>query len=194
MELTTELLRTMPPQDLAAHLPVAVGIGDGVGVILGLADPEQLEVFYAGRISLVSTHVLEITPVVDCAKQLDAVRTAVEALVICRRVALEAHTEQEQRHHANLDAIRQYAIERHQNGDICSDGLDAFLEEFGMKPYVERVRVRYTITGSYEVAPGDEDAVRNDAEQYLGPNLSGLDDVDDYSVDFTLTIDEITEV
>ncbi len=33
-----------------------------------------------------------------------------------------------------LTEIRQYDIDRHQQGEICRDGLDQFLEHFGMEP------------------------------------------------------------
>ncbi|OEJ61077.1 hypothetical protein BGM19_26755 [Streptomyces agglomeratus] len=194
MELTTEVLRTLPPQDLATHLPAVVGMGDGIGVILRLVDTDLLEVFYAGRFSVTGIRVLEIEPVHDSGKQLEAMRTTTEALAICRRVALEKHAEQRAAHTAQLEAIRQYAIEAHEDGSICRDGLDSFLNRFDLMPYCTRIKVSYSISGSYEVESGSGVAAQHDAEKYLQPDLTGLDDVDDDTNDYDVTVDEIEEV
>ncbi|MFD9486289.1 hypothetical protein ACFWBX_20360 [Streptomyces sp. NPDC059991] len=177
-ELTTETLRTLPPQDLAALLPAAVQIGETKAVVLRVADPDLIEVYFAGRITAYGTKVLEIQPIADPMVREAALRDAVEALSICRQVAIQAHTDQRRSHSELLEMIRQYAIVRHEEGDICREGLDDFLESFNLMPYETRVRVEYTITGSYEVDPGGEAAAEEDAVKYLQPDLSGLDDVD----------------
>jgi hypothetical protein len=177
-ELTTETLRALLPQDLAALLPAVVRIGDLNGVVLRLADTDLIEVFFAGRISTYSTKVLEVQAVADAVAREAALRDAVEALSICRQVAIQAHADQRQSHTEVLEAIRQYAVDRHEDGSICREGLDDFLSNFGFPPYETRVRVEYTITGSYEVNPGSEAAAEDDALKYLQPDLSGLDDVD----------------
>ncbi|WP_274562393.1 hypothetical protein [Streptomyces spiramyceticus] len=189
MELTTEVLRTMPPQDLATHLPAVVGMGDGIGVILRLVDTDLLEVFYAGGFTAIGTRVLEIQPVPDRDQQLDAMRTATEALTICRRVALEQHAEQRDVHASQLADIREYAIEAHEDGSICRDGLDSFLSRFDLTPYCARVKVIYTITGSYEADRTNEIAAQQDAELHLTPDLSALDDVDDYTIQYDVAVE-----
>ncbi|WP_371652890.1 MULTISPECIES: hypothetical protein [unclassified Streptomyces] len=177
-ELTTETLRTLPPQDLAALLPAAVQIGEANAVVLRVADPDLIEVYFAGRITAYGTKVLEIQPIADPMVREAALRDAVEALSICRQVAIQAHTDQRRSHSQLLEMIRQYAIARCEDGDICREGLDDFLASFNFMPYETRVRVEYTITGSYEVDPSGEAAAEEDAVKYLQPDLSGLDDVD----------------
>jgi hypothetical protein len=187
-ELTTETLRSLAPQDLAALLPAPVMIGDNAGVILRVSDVDRVEVYFAGHITVYGTSVLEFEPISDPKHCAETLRTAVEALSICRRVSLEAHAEQRQAHASKLDEIRDYAIERHQAGDICREGLDNFLADFGLAPFQPRVRVTYTITGSYEVEDGSECAATDDAEKYLVPDLSSLDSVDEYTTSFELTV------
>ncbi|WP_369186536.1 hypothetical protein [Streptomyces sp. R08] len=177
-ELTVEMLRSLAPQDLATHLPAPVYTGDQAGVILRLVDTDLVEFYFAGRISTHSTQLLQIRPITDPAVCEATLRDAIEALAICRKVAIEKHAEQHRSHELMLDAIRQYAVDRHEDGDICRDGLDDFLAKFSLAPYETRVRVEYTITGSYEVDPGSEAAAEEDALKYLQPDLSGLDDVD----------------
>ncbi|MGW6571404.1 hypothetical protein ACWGAN_04420 [Streptomyces sp. NPDC054945] len=155
-DLTTEMLRTMEPQDLAALLPAPVQIGDANAVVLRVADPDLIEVYFAGRITAYGIKVLEIQPITDPVVRETALRDAVEALSICRRIAIEAHAEQRQAHATKLDAIRDYAIEVHENGSVCRDGLDSFLSMFEFEPYATTVKVSYMITGSYEVDHGDK--------------------------------------
>ncbi|RPF40760.1 hypothetical protein EDD96_4537 [Streptomyces sp. Ag109_G2-6] len=188
-ELTTEVLRTLPPQDLAALLPAPVQIGDLSAVILRVADPDLIEVYFAGRITAYGIKVLEIQPITDPVVREAAWRDAVEALSICRRIAIEAHAEQRMAHATKLDAIRDYAIEAHENGSICRDGLDSFLSAFEFEPYMTTVKVTYTISGSYEVENSSEEAAIKDAELYLVPDLSSLDQVDEYSTSFSLDVD-----
>lgn len=193
-ELTTETLRTLPPQDLAALLPAAVQIGEANAVVLRVADPDLIEVYFAGRITAYGTKVLEIQPIPDPVAREAALRDAVEALSICRHVAIQAHADQHRSHNELLEAIRQYAIVRHEEGDICREGLDDFLESFNLMPYETRVRVEYTITGSYEVDPGGEVAAEEDALKYLQPDLSGLDDVDGDTSTYEVSDIHVSEV
>jgi hypothetical protein len=193
-ELTTETLRTLPPQDLAALLPAVVRIGDLNGVVLRLADTDLIEVYFAGRISTYNTKVLEVQAVADAVAREAALRDAVEALSICRQVAIQAHADQRQSHTEALEAIRQYAVDRHEDGDICREGLDGFLAAFGFQPYETRVRVEYTITGSYEVDPGSEAAAEDDALKYLQPDLSGLDNVDGDTLTYEVSGIQVSEL
>lgn len=187
-ELTTESLRALAPQDLAALLPAPVIVGGNAAVILRVADVDFIEVYFAGRITTYGIAVLTFEPMTEPALREETLRNAVEALTICRRVALEAHAEQRQAHDTKLEAIRDYAVERHQAGAICREGLNDFLSEFEFAPFETRVRVTYTISGSYEVENCGEDAATDDAEKYLVPDLSSLDDVDEYTASFELTV------
>ncbi|MFI5882063.1 hypothetical protein [Streptomyces sp. NPDC051554] len=193
-ELTLEMLRSLAPQDLATHLPAPVYTGEQVGVILRLVDTDLVEFYFAGRISTHSTQVLQVRPITDPAVRETTLREAIEALAICRKVAIEKHAEQHRSHGLMLDAIRQYAIDRHEDGDICREGLDDFLAKFSLAAYETRVRVAYTITGSYEVHPSSEDAAEDDALQYLQPDLSGLDDVDGDTSTYEVSGIHVSEV
>jgi hypothetical protein len=98
------------------------------------------------------------------------------------------------RHQKVLDDIRSYTVERHLAGDICRSGLNAFLETFGLPTYDPRIRVSYTITGSYEVDTDDADEATRDAHGYLKPDLSELDNVIDDSDSYTVQLGHIEEL
>jgi len=97
-------------------------------------------------------------------------------------------------HAESLEAIRDYAIGRHLSRDICRRGMDDFLDHFDFEPYRPRVRVTYTITGSYEVEDSDTDAAYTDARGYLKADLGEIDRVVEDSDSFTVTVDDVTEV
>ena len=186
-ELTTEMLRTLEPHDLAALLPAPVQIGDRTGMVLRLADTNLVEVYQAGTITFVDSNVLEVEPITDPALLEETLLGVVEALTICRRVSVEAHAEQRQAHTDKLAAIRQYAIDRMEQGVICGRGLDAFLSAFDLEPYSCRSKVSYTIHGSYEVDTSTPAAIR-DAKDNIRPDLVGLYEVDDQTVTYTLDV------
>jgi hypothetical protein len=98
------------------------------------------------------------------------------------------------RHQKVLDDIRSYAVERHIAGDICRSGLNTFLETFSLPTYEPRIRVSYTITGSYEVDTDDPDAAARDARGYLKPDLSELDNVIDNSDTHSIQLGQVDEL
>ena len=48
-------------------------------------------------------------------------------------------------------------IEQYRDSEYSRDVLDAFLSRFDLDPYQPRVKVTYTITGSFEVDSDDVD-------------------------------------
>jgi hypothetical protein len=100
----------------------------------------------------------------------------------------------EARHQKVLDDIRSYAVARHLEDSICRGGLNAFLETFGLPTYDPRIRVSYTITGSYEVDTDDADAAARDARGYLKPDLTELDNVIDGSDTYTIQLGQVDEL
>lgn len=100
----------------------------------------------------------------------------------------------ETRHQRVLNDIRGYVVERHVAGDLCRDGIDRFFEAFALPTYDPRVRVSYTITGSYEVDTDDTDTASGDARGYLKPELGELDNVIDDSDTYSVHIDHVDEL
>ncbi len=78
--------------------------------------------------------------------------------------------------------------------DTHRSGLNAFLTAFGLPTYHPRVRVTYTITGSYDVDTDDADAAARDARGYLKPDLSELDNVLDDSDTHSVELDQVDEL
>lgn len=187
-ELTVQTLRESAPEDLAKLLPAAIQIADRAGVILRQIGDTEVELYHGAYIIRAFMASLNFEPVTEPTARAAAFAEAVEALTICRRVAFEYETEQRQLHIEQLAAIRLYAITRHEAGDICRDGLDRFLETFGMEPYVPRLRVEYTISGSYEVQQRSVEFAESDARDYLRPDLSNVDDVDHDSSVYDVTV------
>ena len=192
-DLTTEKLRTLAPHELAALLPATVWIDGCAAVVIRTIDAGMVEVYLADRLTAFGTQVLYVEPLFDAARSQEVLGEAAALLAACRQSAIDTNAELIQAHAAKLDEIRDYAIGRHEDGDICRDGLDSFLSAFGFLPYLTRVRISYTITGHYDVQNTSESAASEDAEKYLRPDLTGLDDVDDYSTSFDLMFDA-TEV
>ena len=98
------------------------------------------------------------------------------------------------RHHKVLDDIRSYAVTRHLEDAFCRSGLNAFLTAFGLPTYGPRIRVSYTITGSYEVDTDNADTAERDACGYLKPDLSELDNVIDDSESYSTQIGQLDEI
>jgi hypothetical protein len=90
---------------------------------------------------------------------------------------------------AVLPRIRTYAIERHRAGDICRDGLNQFLREFDLAEYDPRLRVTYTITGSFNADGADEDHLRQHLEE-LRVELPDCDNIDEDSSDYSVSFDD----
>jgi hypothetical protein len=108
----------------------------------------------------------------DPARQDHVLRRAVTALDTERRRLRREHAQ-------TLDRIRAAAIEKHEDGgEICQEGLNQFLRTFGMAEYGPRVRVDFTIRGSYEVDTTDDYEARAGAEDHLGVDLTYIDDAD----------------
>lgn len=85
-------------------------------------------------------------------------------------------------------------MDKHQDGTICRPGLNEFLEAFGLPLFQPRVRVRYTLSGSYDVEGSDDDAARRDARGYLKPDLGELDNVIDDSDSYMVEVDGVEEL
>ncbi|HEY6796545.1 MAG TPA: hypothetical protein VI248_17860 [Kineosporiaceae bacterium] len=95
-------------------------------------------------------------------------------------------------HERILDQIRAYAIHQHLEGHYCRDGLNAFLRTFGMPTYDPRVRVDFTITGSYEVDTTDPGYAERDARGYLKVDLTQIDNLIDDTDTSTVEITDTT--
>jgi hypothetical protein len=72
--------------------------------------------------------------------------------------------------------------------------MNRFLDAFSLPTYDPRVRVTYTITGSYEVDTDDPDTASSDARGYLKPDLSELDNVIDDSDTHTVHVTQVAEL
>ncbi len=140
---------------------------------------------------------VDAMPVTDTAVALDLARQAVAWALTAQQDAVdEAHAlvvqcdELRQRHIGELAEIRAYAIDRHRDGDICRDGLNAFLTRFGLAPYQPRHRVRFTISGSCDVIPDVGVSVGDtgyDVREYLRLDTDQVDGVDEATVTFDVT-------
>ncbi|GAA0812147.1 hypothetical protein [Spirilliplanes yamanashiensis] len=133
-------------------------------------------------------------PITEPAREAELLRRAlrsVEARAVTAERSLREDTE---RHTSVLAAVRAYAIGKHRDGDICRRGLDGFLEAFDMPPYEPRIRVTFTITGSYLVAAENTREAESDAQGYLKADLSSLDNVVEDSDEITVHIDDVSLV
>jgi len=97
------------------------------------------------------------------------------------------------RHHTTIEEMRAYAIEQHEDKVICRDGLDEFLDHFDLEPYEQRLRVTFTLTGSYEVDSTDRDHTVNDA-QYVRIDLGSVDNTVGEADTHTLEVHSVEAV
>jgi hypothetical protein len=199
---------SLPTRPLGDFLPggpaapqLAVTLPDGAAVVvLRRAGDGQVEVWGSGRTSCWDA-ATPASAVTDSARRAGLLHAAVHGLAEQRHTMAEqarrARQDRDQdraEHDRVLNAIRAYAVEHHQDGDICRTGLNDFLTHFGLPVYEPRVRVHYSISGSYEVEGEDPDAARRDARSYLKPDLSQLDNVIDDSDTYTVHVDRVEEL
>jgi len=183
-------------------LPVTVTLTNpGVdAVLLGPAGPASVDVARDARIVREADTMLAV-PVTDPTRQVELLRAALSADVAARQTLAataaqrltelgELRTSQARR----LAEIRDYAIEQYRESEISRDVLDAFLSRFNLDPYQPRVKVTYTITGSFEVDSDDPNEVENDVDQNLRVDLDDVDDVVDYSDDFQVSVRSVEPV
>ena len=107
-----------------------------------------------------------------------------------RRELGHRHREQRDRHTRTLDRIRGYAIARHHDGLYCLDGLNEFLRTFSLPGHATRIRVGFTIRGSYETGCTDTKTARYDAA-HLDVDLSEVSDLIEGGSDVTVEVDSV---
>ena len=177
-------------------LPVAVTLSaSGVdAVLLGRVGTATVEVLREGSIVREADTMLAV-PVTDPTRQVELLRAALVADVAARQGLAE--TAQQRGFELNqlrasqastLAQIRDYVIEQYRDSEFSRDVLDAFLSRFDLDPYRPRVKVTYTITGSFEVEGDDPDDVESDVENNLRVDLDDLDDVVEYSGEFSVSV------
>ena len=200
---------TLPPDDSPTPRPLGAFVADPnqacpgaavvtvdgrMVVVLRLDPPGQVEVHAPGS----GLHALPAdtpaVPVAEPALVAEVLAAAVFDLARWHAAARADLTAAEGGHRQLLADIRQYVLERHLDGDICREGMNRFFEAFSLDPYDPRVRVRYTITGSYEVDAEDVYAASHDARGYLKPDLSNLDSLIDGSDDFAVDVTDVIEL
>ncbi len=181
---------------LGPDLPLAVTLttSGAEAVLLGRADTASVEVLRDGRIVREADTMLAV-PVTDPTRQAELLRAALAADVTTRQALTETaeqrRTELDQLRTGQartLAGIRDYAIDQYRDDQISRDVLDAFLARFDLDPYRPRVKVAYTITGSFEVDSDNADEVENNVEQYLRVDLDDVDDIVEYSDEFSVSV------
>jgi hypothetical protein len=157
-----------------------VGLGGSNAVILGRHDAARIEVYHDGGVfELLPDDRLAIE-LTDPQPREAVISQALAQINELRQAAQDQLDEDQAQHRHVLECIRDYAIDRHREGNFCADGLNEFLRTFNLPEYNPRVRVTYSIRGRYEVQSSESDA-RDDAEGRLGVDLTDLDDVIDGS-------------
>ena len=82
-----------------------------------------------------------------------------------------------------LEEVRQYAIDRHHQGEICRDGSDQFLEHFGMEPDKEIFQCQVRIEATASIRSRDPEAAVARLQYLLdGVAYSGHENADELAV------------
>ncbi|WP_349876332.1 hypothetical protein ABIH81_19505 [Micromonospora sp. HUAS YX12] len=206
LALTAEPHRhPQPIADLATASPgLAVTIlnADAVGnaVILAPDGGRRVRIVADGQLREVHAD-LDAVPISDPATALALTQQSLAWAVATHHAAtdrvrdLAAEIDRHRHAHGQqLAEIRSYAIARHRDGDICRDGLNAFLRHFDLDEYQPRHRVRFTITGSFDVRADvnrDTDDTEYDVREYLRLNTDQVDNVDTDTISTHITADAI---
>jgi hypothetical protein len=182
-----------PGGDLEGH-PAVTQYGSTV-VVLGYSrDNAEIVDVYGDHDNYplaADTHAAVAT---DSARCTDLLRAALAHLTERLRDARTEQATVKARHERTLDEIRRYAIDQHLNDEYCRSGLNEFLRTFRMPIYEPRVRVSYTITGSYEVDGDDTYSATRDATGYLKTDLSQIDGVLEDTDHFTVEVSDTTSL
>jgi hypothetical protein len=187
---------------LGPDLPLAVTLtASGVdAVLLRRVDTASVELLRDGRIVREPDTMLA-APVTDPTRQAELLRAALAAEVVTRRALAETaeqrRTELDQLRVSNagtLAEIRDYVIADYRADEYSRDVLDAFLARFDLDPYQPRVKVTYTVTGSFEVDSDSAGEVEDNVEEYLGVDLDNVYDVVVDSDDFSVSVSSVEPV
>jgi hypothetical protein len=167
--------------DPATPVPAVTIPADAAGpgmdvVVLCRVDAATVEVYAAGGIRPYPD-TTTVTDIADTDRRLRLVAEALLALDEDRRRLAQQALRTHGGHAEQLDAIRGYAIDRYREDMYCLDGLNRFLRTFDLPEYRPRVRVTYTVAGSYETEQTDTDDAESDAAGWLSVDLSGVSDV-----------------
>lgn len=194
--LTTRMLGSFLPADgVTEAVPVVSLTGPAAeAVVLAWHDAYSLEVFTDESGITVLPEGTEATEITEPSRKVGLVIRAFLAVDEARRQSEQQHARERQLHGATLTEIRRYAIEKHHEDFYCLDGLNAFLRAFGLPEYDPRLRVSFTISGSYEVDSTDESSTRYDAEQYLTARLTEISDLVDGSEDIGVQVNDVEPV
>lgn len=129
-------------------------------------------------------------PVLDPLVQIETLRTAVSVMATKVGSLTKEFDHASIEHQDKVHQIRDYAIDKHRDGTICRDGLNAFLKHFDLAIYDPEIRINFTVTGSYLIKGDDIRQAESDAEQALDIDF---DDIDGYiygTGDCTVTVDD----
>jgi hypothetical protein len=173
-----------------------LGSAAGDGIVLGYEDGFADVLHESGILSRLPLD-RAATAITDPQRVIDLLRRGLGHSREQIRHEQQRATGQRIAHDKQLRQIRDYAIARYKDDDICRDGLDAFLKQFELDVYEPTIRVRYTITGSYLVRgprAGTEELAERDARGYIRVDLSQVDDVVDDTSEFTLDVDSADEL
>jgi hypothetical protein len=159
---------------------------DGIdAVVLGRTTSGAVAVYRAGNLHEYHGEIPAVA-IASTDDRLDVLERAVRDVATWREAATATADEL----HTVLPRIRAYAIERHREGLICRQGLNDFLAEFELPEYDPRLKVTYTITGSFEVDGADEHNARQ-ALAELRVVLPDWHDVDEDTSDYHADLEEL---
>lgn len=135
------------------------------------------------------------TPVTDPGRRDRVLRLALPRLAVRYRETLDTLDtlrDEATDNAAVLSEIRDYVIGWHRDDEdtMSRESLNDFLARFDLPPYRPSVRVEYTITGSYVVTDSTPDDAQADAEEWLRPDLSELDRVEDDTDTYTVSVSD----
>ncbi|MDQ1249509.1 MAG: hypothetical protein QG597_3884, partial [Actinomycetota bacterium] len=190
---TPRRLKDFFPDDAGGeHLAVTVADGADLVILRRISD-RQVVAWQNDQITVWNSDT-EAVAISDPTRRNALLQAALLGLARLLRT-VTSHAEKEEAANQQILAdIREYAIGKHEAGYFCRSGLNEFLEAFDLPEYQPRLRVRYTVSGSYDVDNGDIPFVCQDVRDYLRVDLGGIDDVVDGSDTFRVDVESVEEL
>jgi hypothetical protein len=119
-----------------------------------------------------------VEAVMPPAQAASVIRRALQSLTYQYLHAIRTRHADAVQHRMTMQAIRLYAITKHRQHVFDRQALNDFLAEFELPLYEPRLKLTFTILGSYEVTATEAETARRQAVQSLAVTIHRIQHID----------------
>jgi hypothetical protein len=173
--------------------PTVVTIAGTEAVVLDHDGPTSIRIWQSDVVTTcpADTPVEAVTPPAQAAP---IIRHALQSLTYQYLQAVRTRHTDAVQHRMTMHAIRLYAITKHRQHVFDRQILNEFLAEFELPLYEPRLKLAFTILGSYEVTAPQAETVRRQAEQLLSVTTHGIHGLDLDSYQLQIEVRDVVSV